>query len=231
MKISFWKLSLIAVVAALAAGTVSAQSDTDKALDAFMVKGWPSGKVSPTIPEYTGGKIVNSGGDSRTYYIKVRETSSAALVSYLGVLKKAGWVVNDASRFPTAEKGLVKLDFNWEGDTALQIAVRQEQESQWPTGQLPPEVVAPPQARFGGEISIQTTEEDRLWYFTFKCLGLAEADARAWLRSLLQRGWEGDENQLSRKFTWKGRKMSASLEIYETNGDSTSFTYNYGVDD
>ncbi len=219
------------LVAVLVGDALRADPATDKALEAMMVKGWPAGKIPASIPEFTGGKIVNSGGDQQTFYIKVRETNAAALAAYVAGLKQAGWVVQGDSRSPTVEKGLVRLDFNWEGQTGLQIAVYQSLEGQWPTAQLPAEIVAPPQARFGGEVSVTTNEEDRSWYFTFKCLGLSEAAARAWLRGLLEQGWAGDENQLTRSFTWKGRKMSATLEIYETTSDSSSFTYNFGVED
>lgn len=231
MKTSVYKLAMVVLAASFSGGALPAETAEDAALEALMTKGWPSGKISPTVPEFTGGKIINSGGDAQTYYIKVRETNEAALEGYLALLKKAGWVVSDDHRFPSATKELVKLDFNWEGTTGLQITVRQSEEGRWPTADLPPEIVAPPHARFGGRVEVVTNEEDRMWYFTFTCLGLQEAEAREWLRGLLKQGWEGDENQLTRKFTWKGKKMSASLEVYETNSDSTSFTYNFGVDD
>ncbi|HLP07429.1 MAG TPA: hypothetical protein VK178_04625 [Opitutaceae bacterium] len=222
---------LLCLAATLSCGSCLADPDTDQALEAFMVKGWPAKKIPADIPEYTGGKIINSGGSQETFYIKVRETSEAELAKYLEVLRQGAWVVNGDSRNPSAEKGLVRLDFNWEGASGLQIAVHQEPEGSWPAAQLPPEIVAPPQARFGGTISVQGNDDEGMWYFTFKCLGMPESAARAWLRELLAKGWSGDEGQLTRSFTWKGRKMSATLEIYETNADSSSFTYNFGVEE
>lgn len=214
--------------ACLVGGGLLAQSASDKALESLMVKGWPTGKVSNTIPVFTDGVVVNSGGDSQTYYILVEKTGKKALQAYLDGLKKAGWIVTGGD-FPQAEKQLVKLDFNWEGTAKLQIAVRQSRLGTWPTDLLPPHLAAPPGAQFGGEISIEETETDRMWYFTFKCLGMNEAAARDWMKSLVKQGWEGDDSQLSREFTLKGRKMQATLEIYETTGDATAFTYNYGV--
>jgi len=203
---------------------------SDKALEKLMTKGWPTDKISNTVPVYTDGTVINSGGDSQTYYIKVDQTSKAGLTAYLETLKKAGWIVNADANFPEATKGLVKLGFNMEGTVGLQITVSQAAAGEWPTD-IPQQLVAPVGAKFGEKISVQTTEPDRMWYFTFKCLGMNEAAARTWMNGLVKQGWSGDDEQLSRRFTWKGKPIHASLEIYETNDDATTFTYNFNVDD
>ena len=34
---------------------------------------------------------------------------------------------------------------------------------------------------------------------------------------------------ITKDFEWKGKKYSASIEIYETVGDTTTFTCNYSI--
>ena len=203
---------------------------SDKVLEKAMTKGWPTDKISNTVPVYSDGTVINSGGDSQTYYIKIDQTSKAGLTAYLDTLKKAGWIVNANTDFPEATKGLVKLGFTMESAIGLQITVSQSSVGQWPTD-IPQQLVAPAGAKFGEKISVQTTEPDQMWYFSFKCLGMNEASARTWMNELVKQGWSGDDEQLSRTFTWKGKPIHASLEIYETNDDSTTFTYNYNVDE
>lgn len=34
---------------------------------------------------------------------------------------------------------------------------------------------------------------------------------------------------MNKEFEWNGKKYSATIEIYETIGDTTTFTCNYGI--
>ncbi len=206
-----------------------AAEDLEKALDAIAVKGWPKDKLPSELPEYTEGEIINSGGDSETFYVKIEKTTQAALDNYVAKLKASGWNVVEGSE-PEARKGIYDIEFTWQGgSTMLQMAVNTSEIGAWPKDKLPAEIVPPENSTFIGKVEIIETEENRMWYFNYECEGINEAGAHAYMELLMKNGWSGDTSMVNKDFQWNGKKYSASIEIYEILDSSTTFTCNYYI--
>lgn len=208
-----------------------AAEDTDKAIDNAMEvmetltnKEWPADKLPQELPEYTGGEIVNSGGDSSEFYIKIDKTTKEALNTYLGKLKELGWYVEEG-RESIAGKGVHEIRFTWQGEEHLQMVLYSSEIGAWPADQLPPDIFPPEDCTLVGDLSLIETTPGQAWYMTYSCDGVDEAGAQAYFDKLRESGWSG-ESQLVKNFEWNGKKYAADIELYETNGNISSFTLN-----
>lgn len=191
--------------------------------------GWPANLVPSELPEYTGGVVVNSGEDSGTVYIKIKDTDQETLGKYLSKLKSAGWIVTGDSSEAEAVKDLNTVNFNWQGGgTMLQMALYTGKAGQWPSDQIPPDIPPPHIGNIVEEVEILETTEDA-WYFNYTYDGVDEASARQYMESLLEKGWSGDNSMVNKTFQWNGKKYSADIEIYETLEDRTTFTCNFYI--
>lgn len=206
-----------------------AGDDLAKAMETLAVKGWPKDKLPADLPEYTEGSIVNSGGSKTEFYIKIEKTDKEALDRYLAKLKSLNWNLSE-NNSQEVKKGIYSLDFTWQGGgTMLQMIIYTSQLSQWPKDTIPTDIIPPKNCTFIGDISITETEKDRMWYFGYECQGIDAAAAKDYLEELRNNGWSGDDPMVFKDFEWKGQKCSASIEIYETVGDTTTFTCNFNV--
>jgi hypothetical protein len=206
--------------------------DTQKAVDnAFEVmetltnKEWPADKLPSELPEYTGGEIVNSGGEADEFYIKIDNTNKDALTAYLGKLKEQGWNVSEG-RESTANKGVYELRFTWQGDDHLQVIVYTSEVGAWPADKLPPDIFPPENCTFIGDVEVIENIPGQAWYSTYTCEGVDEEGAKAYFDKLRESGWSGD-TQLVKDIEWNGKKYSADIEIYEIEGNTSSFTVNF----
>jgi hypothetical protein len=209
-----------------------AAEDTQKAVDNAMEvmetltnKEWPADKIPSEIPEYTEGEIANSGGDSKDFIIKISKTNKDALSEYLEKLKDQGWNVEEG-RESIASKGIYELRFNWQGDDHIQMNIYTSEVGGWPKDQLPPDVIPPENCTFIEEIEVLESVPGQAWYTTYTCDGIDERGAQAYFDKLREKGWSGD-SQLVKDIEWKGKKYRADIEIYETEGSTTSFTLNF----
>ena len=217
------------------AAEAKAAEDTQKAVDNAMEvmetltnKEWPTDKLPSELPEYTEGEIVNSGGEADEFYIKIDKTSKEALTDYLEKLKDLGWSVEDGKQ-AEAEKGIYSIDFSWQGEDHLQMAVYTGETGAWPKDQMPPDVIPPSDCTFIGEISLMETIEGQVWYTNYQCDGINEEEAKAYMDMLVQNGWAGDVSMVTKTFEWKGKKYEGSIELYETDENSSTFTLNLSL--
>jgi hypothetical protein len=196
--------------------------------DPLMNPGWPNGKIPAEIPEYTSGKIINSGGDATDYYIKIEGSTEQKLGQYLDKLEAEAWIVQRGNT-PGAVKGLISVNFNWYGGSSLQMAVHLEKQGAWPADKIPGEFLAPGAFVLVGDNLVTEVAPNSLWTFFFECAGMDQAAAGAYMRRLIAIGWEGDETFVNRYLTWKGKKCEASVELVESNANSSKFSCNWGV--
>jgi hypothetical protein len=211
-----------------------AAEDTQKAVDNAMEvmetltnKEWPADKLPTELPEYTGGEIVNSGGEADEFYIKVDKTDKDALSAYLGKLKGLGWSVSE-ERESIANKGVHELRFTWQGEDHLQMVLYTSEVGSWPADKLPPDVIPPENATFIGDIEVLENIPGQAWYTTYTCEGIDETGAQAYFDKLREKGWSGD-SQLVKDIKWNGKKYRADIEIYETVDNTSSFTLNFSI--
>lgn len=209
-----------------------AAEDTEKAvknametMETLMNKEWPKDKVPAELPEYEEGEIVNSGGDGEDFYIKIDKTNEDALNKYLDNLKSLGWNV-ESGKQPEARKGIYSIRFSWQGDEHLQMAIYTGKTGIWPKDQLPPDVVPPPDCTFIGEMELLETVTGQVWYMNYECEGINEEKANAYIDTLIKDGWSGDASMITKTVEWKGKKYEASIEVYEINNISATFTLN-----
>ena len=204
-----------------------AMDELGDALEVLAVKGWPKDKVPEGMPEYTGGEVVNSGGSDDELYIKIEGSNKEELGKYLEELKNAGWNVSEE---PNQEirKGIYDVEFDWQGSNMLQMCIRTSEVSAWPKDKLPPDIFPPENCTFIGELDVIENTENS-WYFNYECDGVDEAAANKYVEKLIENGWEGDISQLCKEFEWKGKKYSATIELYEIVGNSSTFTCNFGI--
>lgn len=208
-----------------------ALDDLDKAMDVLAVKGWPKAKLPPDLPEYTEGTIVNSGGSDTDFIVKIEDSSEDALNRYLEKLKSLDWNLSE-NMGPVAKKGIYSLEFTWQGGgTMLQMSVYTSQIGQWPKDKVPADITPPENCTFIGDMNITEIEVGRAWYFNYECQGIDADRAMVYMDKMRNSGWSGDDSMIHKEFEWNGQTYSASIEIYETVGDTTTFTCNYGIED
>lgn len=188
-------------------------------------EGWPSGSVPDELPEYVGGEIVNSGGSADDFTILVDNTDDDALDNYMGKLKDAGWSVTiDNDDQKEAVSGPYTLSFQWNSPDFLQINLMTIEQGSWPYDELPPDLIPPETGMLVGEISIQKDDDSMYFVYTFDGLdGDATVD---YMMMLIDNGWKGDDMFVSKTFEWNGKKHKASIELYETIGTRSSFSFN-----
>lgn len=203
-----------------------ALEDAGKALSLLATEGWPIDRVPTDLPEYTEGKIINSGGIDSELYIKISETDEDKLNSYLEELRKSGWNVSD-SKDPEIRKGIYDINFDWQGDM-LQMVIYKSEVSSWPQEKLPPDIFPPENCTLIGEVEIIENYENA-WYFSYQCDGVDEAAVNTYIQKLIDNGWQGDSSMVNKDFNWKGNNYSASIEVYEIVGNSSTFTCNYAI--
>lgn len=209
-----------------------AAEDTQKAVDNAMEtmeiltnKEWPSDKLPTELPEYTEGEIVNSGGEADEFYIKIDKTSEDALTAYLGKLKEQGWNVSEG-RESTANKGVYELSFTWQGDDHLQVIVYTSEVGAWPSDKLPPDIIPPAEGTLIGEVELLESIPGQIWYTNYTYDGVNQEKANAYMDMLISNGWEGDTSMVGKDMEWKGKKYRATIELYETDENSSTFTLN-----
>ncbi len=218
------------------AKTAEAQAaeDTQKAVENAMEvmetltnKEWPADKIPSEIPEYTGGEIANSGGDSKDFIIKISKTDKSALSEYLRKLKELGWNVSEG-RESIATKGIYELRFNWQGDNHIQMNIYTSEVGAWPSDKLPPDIFPPENCNFVGDVELLESVPGQVWYFNYTCDGVDEEAANAYFKKLNEAGWSGD-SQLVKNIEWNGKKYQADIELYETDGSISTFTVNLSL--
>ncbi len=195
--------------------------------DSLLSQGWPADEVPPELPEYTGGTVVNSGGDQDTLYIKISDTDQEKLEDYLEQLRENGWIVTGDSSEAQAVLGLHTVDFDWQGgETMLQISLYTQTAGAWPKDQIPPDILEPQTGELVGEIEVLETSENA-WYFNYTYDGIDEAAAQEYMELLIENGWSGDVSQIYKTFEWNGKRCEASIEIYEIIETRTTFICNF----
>jgi len=207
--------------------TQKAVENAMEAMDTLTNKQWPADKLPVELPEYTEGEIVNSGGESDEFYIKMDKTTEAALNSYLGKLKELGWSVEEGSE-SIASKGVHELRFTWQGKEHLQMALYTTEVGAWPSDKIPPDVFPPESCTFIGDVELLESVPRQAWYTTYTCDGVDEAAAKVYFDKLRAAGWSGD-SQLVKQFEWNGKKYNADIELYETVGNTSSFILNLTI--
>jgi hypothetical protein len=214
------------------AAEAQAAADKDKAvenalevMETLINKEWPADKVPSEIPEYTGGEIANSGGDIKDFIIKISKTDEDALSEYLGMLKEQGWSVEEG-RESIATKGIYELRFNWQGEDHLQMNIYTSEIGAWPADELPPDVIPPSEGTLIGEMELLESIPGQIWYTNYTYDGINEEKARAYMDMLIDKGWEGDTSLVFKDVEWKGKNYRASIEVYESNDNSSTFTLN-----
>lgn len=212
-----------------------AAEDTQKAVDNAMEvmetltnKEWPADKVPSEIPEYTGGEIANSGGDSKDFIIKISKTDEEALSEYLGKLKDEGWSVEEG-RESIATKGIYELRFNWQGDDHIQMNIYTTELGAWPADKLPADVIPPEEGTLIGDVELIESVPGQIWYTNYTYDGVNEEKAKDYMDMLISKGWSGDSYMVTKDVEWDGKKYNASIEVYETDDNSSTFTLNLGL--
>ena len=214
------------------AAEAQAAEDTQKAVDNAMEvmetltnKKWPVDKVPSEVPEYTGGEIANSGGDSKDFVIKISKTDKNALSEYLGKLKEQGWSVKEGSE-SIATKGIYELRFNWQGEDHIQMNIYTSEVGSWPADKLPPDIIPPAEGTLIGEVELLESIPGQIWYTNYTYDGVNQEKANAYMDMLISNGWEGDTSMVGKDMEWKGKKYRAAIELYETDENSSTFTLN-----
>lgn len=188
---------------------------------------WPTDTVPAELPEYTEGEVTASGEDSGTLYIKIKDTDISELYTYLDTLKEAGWIVTTDDTEAEAVLGTYTVSFDLQGGGSyLQIAVYTTEVGEWPTDDIPSDIIPPHIGTLADEIEILEQIEGA-WYFNYTYDGVDEAAASLYMQTLRENGWEGDDYTVSKSFEWKGKMYGASIEVYETLETRTTFTCNY----
>lgn len=216
---------------AKAAGAQAAE-DTGKAvknameaMETLTNKEWPADKLPSELPEYTGGEIVNSGEDAGDFYVKIDKTNKEALSTYLGKLKDLGWHVEEGKE-SIAEKGIYELRFSWQGDNHLQMALYTSEVAAWPADKLPADVIPPAEGALIGGMELQENVPGQIWYTNYTYDGINGEKANAYMDMLVKNGWEGDFSMVGKDIQWNGKMYRATIEVYETNDNSSTFTLN-----
>lgn len=214
------------------AAEAQAAGDTQKAVENAMEvmetltnKEWPADKIPSEIPEYTGGEIANSAGDSKEYIVKISKTNKDALNEYLGKLKEQGWIVSEG-RESTATKGIYELRFNWQGDDYIQMNIYTSEVGAWPADKLPTDVIPPSEGTLIGGVELIESVPGQIWYTNYTYDGINEEKANTYIDMLISKGWSGDSSMISKDMEWNGKKYHATIELYETNENSSTFTLN-----
>lgn len=214
------------------AAEAQAEADKEKAVEnAFEVmetltnKKWPSDKLPSEIPEYTGGEIANSAGNDEEFIIKIGKTNKDALSEYLGKLKEQGWTVEEGSE-PIATKGIYELRFTWQGSDHLQMVLYTFEVGAWPADKMPTDVIPPSEGTLIGDVELLESIPGQIWYTHYTYDGINEEKASAYMDMLVKNGWSGDSYMVSKDVEWNGKKHLATIEVYETNENSTTFTLN-----
>lgn len=198
------------------------------ASDFLPKEGWPFELAPAELPEYAAGTITASAVDDEgVLTIKVADTNESDLYTYLGTLQNAGWLVTSDDTEAEALLGLYTVSFRLQGDdTVLQIDVYTEEAGVWPSDILPPDVLPPEKGTLAGEVEVLETAEN-MWYFNYTYDGIDEEAAGEYIELLLKSGWRGDADQLYKNFEWNGKNYEATIEIYETVENRTTFTCNF----
>ncbi|HYE82504.1 MAG TPA: hypothetical protein VEG39_10125 [Clostridia bacterium] len=214
------------------AAEAKAAEDTKKAVDNAMEametltnKEWPTENLPSELPEYTEGEIVNSGGNSEDFIVKIDKTNKDALSTYLGKLKDLGWHVEEGKE-SIAEKGIYELRFTWQGDDHLQINLYTSEVRAWPADKMPPDVIPPSEGTLIGGAELYESVPGQIWYTNYTYDGINEEKANAYIDMLISKGWSGDSSMISKDMEWNGKKYHATIELYETNENSSTFTLN-----
>ncbi len=193
-----------------------------------MKEGWPFDKVPSELPEYTEGKVKNSGGEDNDYVIDVEETSEEAFADYVDKLKSAGWIISGSGEKSEAIMGLYTVNFNWMGSstTWLRINVQKDNDGEWSFDKIPPDILQPKKGTLVGGTDVLEQVEG-VWYFNYTYDGIDEKDAKEYMQLLRENGWSGDDTFVSKSFEWKGKTYGADIEVYETLETRTTFTCNF----
>ena len=202
-----------------------AAEDVAKAMEAFENKGWPKDKLPSELPEYSEGEIINSGGDNDSFYVKIDKTNKDALSAYLVKLKDLSWHIEEGSE-SIAEKGIYELRFDWQSDDHLQMALYTSEVGAWPADKLPSDIVPPTEGTLIGGVELTETVPGQIWYTNYTFDGINEEKAKAYTDMLISKGWSGDSSMISKDMEWNGKKYHATIELYETNENSSTFTLN-----
>ncbi len=190
---------------------------------------WPADLAPAELPEYTAGTVTASAVDSEgVLTIKITDTNKSDLYVYIGKLQSSGWNVTSNDDEAEALLGLYSATFVLQGadKTVLQIDVYTEEAGSWPAEAIPPVVPEPGAGVLVGQVEVLSAVEN-MWYFDYTYDGIDEAAAEAYMNSLTEKGWSGDAYQMYKAFEWKGKSYEATIEIYETVADRTTFTCNF----
>ena len=182
-------------------------------------KGWPTGNISEDIPEYTMGKVINSGGTESDYTILVDNTSEEDLNKYLLQLEDNGWYISS----DYAEKKNISLNFQFNAKSLLQISVYTQELGTWPSEKIPAEIVPPEKGILIGDVEI--SGDSNAYYISFEYSGLSEDDLQQYIESYLERGWTGDQYYIRKNINWKGKNYRVNIEPMP-DGDNVFFICN-----
>jgi uncharacterized protein (DUF433 family) len=184
-------------------------------------EGWPEGKVPSEIPEYKNGKVVNSGGDSREYTILVDKTNRGDLDEYLDLLESSGWYVQRDDSYPTASNKNIRLDFQFNSKTLLQVSVLVEELGNWPAGQLPEDIFPPQKGMLVGTVDIVDNgyNGSEVYNITYEYSGLTDEDVEEYMNELMDSGWEGDRYMVKKMVNWKGKEFKTNIEPMNYKGN------------
>jgi len=183
--------------------------------------GWPEGRVPSEIPEYQKGEVVNSGGDSREYTILVDKTNREDLAEYLDVLESSGWHVHRDDSYPSARNNNMRLDFQFNSKTLLQVSVLVEELGDWPADQLPADIFPPKKGTLVGTVDIIDNgyNDLEIYNINYEYSGLTDEDVTEYMNELMDSGWEGDRYMVKKVVKWKGKEFEADIEPMEYEGN------------
>ncbi|MCL2485147.1 MAG: hypothetical protein FWF00_00610 [Endomicrobia bacterium] len=191
---------------------------------------WPKDKLPAGLLPYTDGSRIQWGNPGGELFIKISDTSTKALEAYLEQLAAKGWEISPGNYDSSAKKGVYTLEFAIQGNTWLQITLREAKVGAWPSEKDVPAALPQPHNYKLIDVYLNVNDEiNNTWLFSFTAMGMTEEAATAYMQSLLKAGWDGDVYMAyTRNAKWRGKPCEISIELYGIEAGNASFTVNFG---
>ncbi len=182
---------------------------------------WPSDSLPDGTPEYTGGKIVNTGGSDDNFVILV-EGSKEMIDAYLAQLESAGYGVDDT----TAKKGGVTIDISDRGNGTWQIGVITLAAAGWPDT-IPSFITMPAGKSLAGDPYLD--DMGSLVNLSVDINDMSEEEGIAWFNEMAATWIDGgnDGTQWTGDVEHNGKTWTVSAEIYEVSGGVFSAQFSW----
>ncbi len=206
--------------------TMTDAERTDWAMQMVMNSAWPFERLPEGTPEYTGGKIINTGGPDGNFMILVEGTEED-IDAYLSELEGAGYALDTSNN--AAKKGGTTITIDDRGNGTWQMGVVTFATADWPNT-IPAFILRPDGKALIGEPYLD--DMGSLVNLTLDVNDMSEDEGKAWLDEMTA-AWDDSYSGSDGSGQWvgtvehEGKSWQVVAEIYEASGGVFTATFSW----